>query len=185
MRVSIEQPFNTRLANAKLFEFHINKNLTNKFKIEEKLIGNVPNFISLKDSQEAQDKWKCRPFIYLVLNVPMLTKTTLSIFNELKDKNLFKITWNTPINRDRSLRKETEYTLLDIIKNADTLKELDIWVVEKASYNLYSFKNLSKLRKEQICNTIWESSLSSLSDGSKLINLNSFKVIDDSIFYYW
>ena len=149
------------------------------------MIGNVLNFISLEESQEAQDKWKYRPFIYLILNVQMLINSTLSIFNELKDKNLFKITWNTPINRDRSLRKEIEHTLLNMIKNTITLKELDIWVVEKASYNIYSFKFLSKSRKEQICNTIWESSLSSLSDGSKLINLDSFKVIGDSISYYW
>ena len=181
VRVSIEQPFDIHLAKAQIFEFHINDNLTNEFKIKEKLIGNVPNFISFWDNQEATDMKIYGPPIYLVLNVSSLTKNTLSIFNELKNKNLFKITWNTPINRDRLLLKESWSTLLNIIKDTDTLKELDIWVVDKTDYNTYSFKNLTKLRKEQIFNAIWGSSLT---ESSNFIDLNSLKTTGDSITYY-
>ena len=185
MRVSIEHPFDIHLAKAQIFEFHVIKDLTNEFKIKEKLIGNVPNFNSFRDNQETADMKLYGPPIYLVLDVSTLTNNIISIFNELKNKNLFKITWNAPINRNKFFRNESWIALLKIIKDTDTLKELDIWVVDKNDYDIYSFKNLTKLRKEQIFNAIWGSSQSSKIQSSRLIDLNSLKVIYDSLTYYY
>ena len=185
MRVSIEHSFDIHLAKAQIFEFHVIKDLKNEFKIKEKLIGNVPNFISFWDNQETKDMKVYGPPIYIVIDVSELTNNIISIFDELKNKNLFKITLNTPINTHRFLRNESWIALLNIIKDTDTLKELDIWVVDKTDYNTYSFKNLTKLRKEQIFNAIWGSSKSSIIENSNFIDLNSLKIIDDSLTYYY
>ena len=161
-----------------MFEFYLNKNIEIGFEIKNTLLESIPDYISLGYNEENIWMKKKGIPIWLTICLSNIIKKTLSIFWHFKTKNLYKLSLYFPINRDLLKCTKAEKTLINMIKSIDTLQEVDLWIKEGDTSNFYSFKNLSKLRREQIIDSIW--GLNS-SVGILIPDLNSIQVFSDSI----
>ena len=181
VKALVEQPSTPYLINAKIFEFCLNNNLTQKFKLKDTLLDLVPDYISIGYDKERTDMKENGYPIWLTFSWETFTKKNLSVLKAINHKNLYKLSLLNPIYREWSLWTKAEQTLLKAIKNIDTLKEIDFSIKEGDNVNSYAFKNLTKLRKEQIIDAIWGLSTSESSDNAPLQDLKSLQVVTDLV----
>ena len=120
-------------------------------------------------------------FPFNPLSDELCFKKTLSIFWAIKNKNLHKISWTTPIDRDISLWTKPVRTLLKILRSIETLKEMSLLIKVNDKAILYIFKNLTKSRREQIIDAIWGLNTLDSSGSATLVDLKLLQEITDNV----